>query len=180
MSKKRKEDHELWERVKKTAKPLHSDRASKEFKFAIGEMDKPRPAQVRGPARIIRPHSPEPKVRISLAPKPDLLDAATTRKIARGRTSIDGRIDLHGMTQAEAHSRLLRYLQTAYQMGNRTILVITGKGLAGEGVLRQAVPRWLVEPEFRQVASGYHEAHVSHGGSGALYVRIRNVNARKQ
>ena len=111
---------------------------------------------------------------IVIAPKPDLLDASTTRKIARGRTAIDGRIDLHGMTQVEAHSRLLRYLQTAYQLGNRTILVITGKGTRGEGILRQAVPRWLSEPEFRSIASGFHEANISHGGSGALYVRIRN------
>lgn len=179
MSKKRKEDHELWERVKKSAKPLHSNRVSKEFKQTIGEMEKPKPAAVRGPVRVVRPHAPEPSVRLFLAPKPDRIDASTSRKIARGRMSIEGRIDLHGMTQAEAHSRLLRYLQTAYQMGNRTILVITGKGTKGEGILRNAVPRWLSEPEFRAIASGFGEAHVTHGGGGALYVRIRNPNRNK-
>jgi len=78
------------------------------------------------------------------------------------------------MTQAEAHSRLFRFLENSYQQSRRTILVITGKGMRGEGILRQAVPRWLSEPEFRKYISGYHEAHVSHGGSGALYVRLRN------
>ncbi|MBO6813759.1 MAG: Smr/MutS family protein [Rhizobiaceae bacterium] len=177
MSRRRKEDRELWEQVKKSVKPLHSDRASAKFKQAVGEMHKPRPAPVRGPSRIVKPHVPEPAIRISLAPKPDRLDASTARKIAKGRLAIDGRIDLHGMTQAEAHARLFRYLSTAHTLGNRTILVITGKGVRGEGILRQAVPRWLAEPEFRAIASGFSEAHVSHGGSGALYVRVRNPRA---
>lgn len=174
MSKKRKEDSELWERVKRTAKPLHSNRASLEFKAEMGEMNIPRPQPVRAVPRIIRPYTPEPAVSIALAPKPSLLDQSVTRKIIKGRTGIDGRIDLHGMFQSEAHSRLFRYLENSYQVGRRTILVITGKGRRGEGILRQAVPRWLSEPEFRKYASGYHEAHVTHGGGGALYVRIRN------
>lgn len=179
MSRKRKEDHELWDRVKRTTKPLHSNRASLEFKAEMGEMHKPRMEPIRGEARIIRPYAPEPVISVSLAPKPSLLDQSVTRKIAKGRTNIEGRIDLHGMTQAEAHSRLFRFLESAYQMGQRTILVITGKGTRGEGILRQAVPRWLSEPEFRKYASGYHEAHVTHGGGGALYVRLRNpVKAR--
>ena len=99
MSRRRKEDRELWEQVKKSVKPLHSDRASAKFKQAVGEMHKPRPAPVRGPSRIVKPHVPEPAIRISLAPKPDRLDASTARKIAKGRLAIDGRIDLHGMTQ---------------------------------------------------------------------------------
>ena len=174
MSKKRNEDNELWERVKRTTKPLHSNRASLEFKAEMGEMHVPRPAPKRAEPRILRPFSPEPAISISLAPKPSLLDQSVTRRIAKGRTGIEARIDLHGMTQAEAHSRLYRFLETSYQMGRRTILIITGKGVRGEGILKQAVPRWLSEPEFRKYTSGYHEAHVTHGGSGALYVRLRN------
>ncbi len=175
MSKRRKEDFELWERVKRTAKPSHSNRASLEFKAELGEMSIARPEPIRGVPRIIRPYAPEPPVTISLARKPSLLDQAVTRKIVKGRTGIDGRIDLHGMTQSEAHYRLFRFLENSYQTGRRTILIITGKGTRGEGVLRNAVPRWLSEPEFRKYASGYHEAHVTHGGGGALYVRIRNL-----
>ncbi len=174
MSKRRKEDSELWEKVKRTTKPLHSNRARLEFKAGLGEKNVPRPEPKRGVPRIIRPYAPEPAPTISLAPKPSLLDQSVTRKIVKGRTGIDGRIDLHGMTQSQAHSGLLRYLENSYQSGRRTILVITGKGTRGEGVLRHAVPRWLSEPEFRKYATGYHEAHVTHGGGGALYVRIRN------
>ena len=174
MSKKRKEDSELWDRVKRTTKPLHSNRASLEFKAEMGEMHVARPEPIKAVSRIIRPYSPEPVISVSLAPKPSMLDQSVTRKIAKGRTGIDGRIDLHGMTQAEAHSRLYRFLESSYQMGRRTILVITGKGVRGEGILKQAVPRWLAEPEFRKYASGYHDAHVTHGGGGALYIRLRN------
>ena len=174
MSKRRKEDGELWERVKRTTKPLHSNRATSEFKAEIGEMHVPSPTPIRSTPRIIRPYTVEPTINISLAPKPSLLDQSVARKIAKGRTGIDGRIDLHGMTQVEAHSRLYRFIENAYLTNRRTILVITGKGVRGEGILRQAVPRWLSEPEFRKYASGYHEAHVTHGGGGALYVRIRN------
>lgn len=174
MAKKRKEDHELWERVKRTTKPLYSNRASLEFKAEMGEMNVARPEPIRGVSRIIRPYVPEPAVSVSLAPKPSLLDQSVTRKIAKGRTGIDARMDLHGMTQAEAHSRLFRFLESSYQQGRRTILVITGKGRCGEGILKSAVPRWLSEPEFRKYVSGYHEAHASHGGGGALYVRLRN------
>ena len=174
MSKKRKEDSELWDRVKRTTKPLHSNRASMEFKAEMGEMHIARPEPIKAVSRIIRPYSPEPVMSVSLAPKPSMLDQSVTRKIAKGRTGIDGRIDLHGMTQAEAHSRLYRFLESSYQMGRRTILVITGKGVRGEGILKQAVPRWLAEPEFRKYVSGYHDAHVTHGGGGALYVRLRN------
>lgn len=181
MSKRRKEDFELWERVKRTAKPLHSNRASLEFKAEMGEKNIPRSEPIRGVPRIIRPYAPEPAITISLAPKPSLLDQSVTRKIVKGRTGIDGRIDLHGMTQSEAHSRLFRFLESSYQTGRRTILVITGKGTRGEGILRNAVPRWLSEPEFRKYASGYHEAHVTHGGGGALYIRVRNpVKAAKK
>lgn len=180
MSRKRKEDHELWDRVKRTAKPLHSNRASAEFKAEIGEMNVPRPQPVKGMSRVVRPYAPEPSVTVSLAPKPALLDQSVTRKIAKGRTGIEARIDLHGMTQSEAHSRLYRFLETSYQIGRRTVLVITGKGTRGEGILRQAVPRWLCEPEFRKYTTGYHEAHVTHGGGGALYIRLRNSERSKR
>lgn len=174
MSKKRKEDVELWDRVKRTAKPLHSNRASSEFKAEIGEMNIARSHPIRGVSRIIRPYSSEPTITISLASKPSLLDQSVTRKIAKGKTGIDGRIDLHGMIQTEAHSSLFRFLENSYLMGRRTVLVITGKGTRGEGILKQAVPRWLSEPEFRKYISGYHDAHVTHGGGGALYIRLRN------
>jgi len=96
-------------------------------------------------------------------------------RVARGKEPIDGRLDLHGLTQSEAHSALLRFLRTASARGARLVLVITGKGVgSGErGVLRRQVPQWLNMPEFRALVVGFEDAHIAHGGEGALYVRVR-------
>jgi DNA-nicking Smr family endonuclease len=101
-------------------------------------------------------------------------------RLSKGRSEIDARLDLHGMTQTRAHRRLLGFLQRAHQDGLTFVLVITGKGVAGDterGVLRRQVPQWLALPEFRKLVVGFEEAHVGHGGEGALYVRIRRARA---
>ena len=171
-----KSDSELWEQVKKTATPLDrrkqnshiQDRLKTELKgsaVAAGAMQPSKPEPVSQQAPQLRVTSP--------APQSQFLEEGMWRKISKGRVSIDGRIDLHGMTHDQAHRRLDRYLNTAKQSGFRTILVITGKGRLGEGVLRQALPHWLGQPHFRSLISGYREAHPLHGGSGAFYVRLR-------
>ncbi len=96
------------------------------------------------------------------------------QRVARGREPIDARIDLHGLTQAEAHAALSRFLHAASARGARLVLIITGKGTrSGEGVLKRQVPLWLALPEFRELVIGFEGAHAAHGGEGALYVRLR-------
>jgi DNA-nicking Smr family endonuclease len=109
------------------------------------------------------------------------LDRRLKQRLARGGEPIAARLDLHGRTQSEAHSALLRFLQRAQADGAKTVLVITGKGggasdFARErGVLKRQVPLWLTLPEFRALVLGVEDAHVGHGGEGALYVRVRRV-----
>jgi DNA-nicking Smr family endonuclease len=101
-------------------------------------------------------------------------------KLSRGRQEIDARIDLHGMTQVRAHRALFGFLQRAHHDGLTFVLVITGKGKIGDaerGVLRRQVPQWLALPEFRTLVVGFDEAHVGHGGEGALYVRVRRARS---
>jgi DNA-nicking Smr family endonuclease len=101
------------------------------------------------------------------------------RSVARGKKAIDARLDLHGLTQAQAHTALLRFLRAASARDARLVLVITGKGRRGEaderGVLRRQVPQWLGLPEFRLYVVGFEDAHTAHGGEGALYVRVRRA-----
>lgn len=101
------------------------------------------------------------------------------QRVARGREAIDARLDLHGLTQSEAHAALLHFLRQANARGARLVLVITGKGRAGaggeRGILRRHVPQWLGLPEFRAYVIGFEDAHVAHGGEGALYVRLRKI-----
>jgi DNA-nicking Smr family endonuclease len=97
-------------------------------------------------------------------------------RVARGKEDIDGRLDLHGLTQSEAHKALLSFLRSAHARGARLVLVITGKGGRGDGergVLRRQVPQWLSLAEFRPLVIGFENAHIAHGGEGALYVRVR-------
>ena len=126
-----------------------------------------------------RPGRPKPP-----AP-PGALDRPTVRKLGRKRLPVEGRVDLHGLTEAQAHERLLGYLQNARGRGLRHVIVITGKGSGGSsggndpfggqrrGVLRRAVPRWFRTEPFRSLVSGHSVAARHDGGEGALYVKLR-------
>jgi DNA-nicking Smr family endonuclease len=104
---------------------------------------------------------------------PAAIDAALHRRITRGRDAIAARIDLHGMTQDLARAALTAFFRRAVEEGWRAILVITGKGVGGDGVLRRRVPDWLAEPPLRDQIAGVSEAHRRHGGEGALYVALK-------
>jgi DNA-nicking Smr family endonuclease len=103
------------------------------------------------------------------------------QRVARGKETIDGRLDLHGLTQSEAHATLLHFLRSASARRARLVLVITGKGMRGgdgeRGVLKRQVPQWLGLPEFRALVVGFEDAHIAHGGEGAIYVRVRRPRA---
>jgi DNA-nicking Smr family endonuclease len=113
--------------------------------------------------------------------QPFAADRRMLRKLRNRQLSIEGRLDLHGMTQAEAHAALLRFIVASRGFGRRTVLVVTGKGWkpdAGRpedavGVLRRHVPRWLETDPFTEHVAGIRDAHARHGGSGALYVVLR-------
>jgi DNA-nicking Smr family endonuclease len=118
---------------------------------------------------------------------PEVLDRRQMRRIAAGKTDIDGRIDLHGLRQAEAHARLRAFLESAYTAGLKTVLVITGKGAEADrrdalggalgehqrGVLRRNVPLWFAQRELSHIVLSYSAAGTRHGGGGAFYVRLR-------
>ena len=99
----------------------------------------------------------------------------------RGRLPLEGRIDLHGMFQSEAHAVLLDFLLRAHERGLRHVLVITGKGrsIGSDGALKRAVPMWFSKPEYRHLISSYEDASANHVGDGALYVRLARRRGEK-
>jgi DNA-nicking Smr family endonuclease len=109
------------------------------------------------------------------------LERRLRQRLAKGSERIDRRLDLHGLTQREAHDALARFLRAAQAEGAKVVLVVTGKGgraadrdpFVERGVLRRLVPQWLHAREFRNLVVGFDAAHVGHGGAGALYVRLR-------
>jgi DNA-nicking Smr family endonuclease len=104
------------------------------------------------------------------------IDKASALRLKRGKLAIEARLDLHGMTQDEAHGALAGFIRTARAGGKRCVLVITGRGAVGGGVLRAAVPRWLAEPEFRPHLLAIATAQPQDGGAGALYVMLRRTD----
>ena len=104
------------------------------------------------------------------------LDRRTKTRLRRGQVSIEARIDLHGLTQPEAHAQLLSFLESAVERGLRSVLVITGKGLRASGkigILRSSVPRWLNQQPARDWIKAFDYAVNRDGGEGALYVLLR-------
>lgn len=164
------EERVLWTTVTKSIAPLRESSKSGDDGGSVSGTVQPKPSATRPPPI---PPSPADRKHLPLAP----LGRRMKQRVARGKEGIDGRLDLHGLTQVDAHATLLRFLRTASSRGARLVLVITGKGArAGDGergVLKRQVPLWLGLPEFRALIVGFEDAHVAHGGEGALYVRVR-------
>lgn len=178
-------DWHLWTDVTRTVSPLRrrplvsmpaspERRAEPRSRSSSTQPSRPQPAlPAPAPLPAVEPRrSIEPKLR---------------RKVMRGRIEIDGTLDLHGMRQVEARSALIRFLSARYDRGDRTILVITGKGLkkvdgdstriVEKGVLRAMLPVWLSEPVLSPLVAGWDSAAPGHGGEGAFYVRLRRGGA---
>ena len=167
------EERALWRGVARSVKPLRRERdAIDEEADAVLTVlpPKAKPKPVKSAAAPARPAKPVPPPLTPLARR-------EKQKLVRGRAAIDARLDLHGMTQAQAHQELAHFLRRAQARGAKFVLVITGKGAraggAGGGVLRRQVAMWLGLAEFRDAVLGFEEAHMTHGGEGALYVRLR-------
>jgi DNA-nicking Smr family endonuclease len=167
------EEQALWSGFVRSITPLHPAKESTGL-AAVGNKTAPKALKIPD---VKTPPHPRPAKSPPLAP----LGRRLKQRVARGREPIDARIDLHGMTQAQAHSALLVFLQRSQADGARTVLVVTGKGsganerdpAASRGVLKRQVPMWLSLPEFRSLIVGFEDAHIGHGGQGALYVRVR-------
>jgi DNA-nicking Smr family endonuclease len=171
------EERALWESVARQVKPLRKKaRIAKPVAAAHASAVVPSKPAV-SPRPVPPVHAPKP----SRPATPPLtpLGRRERARLSRGKHEIDARLDLHGMTQTRAHRTLHGFLQRAHHDGLTFVLIITGKGKVGSdserGVLRRQVPQWLSLPEFRSLVVGFEEAHIGHGGEGALYVRIRKA-----
>lgn len=176
------EERSLWATVARTVAPLRAEDMMPE---PTPEPVAEAPAEPAKSAGLALKSPKAGKLGKAVPPPPPPLhpiERRTLTRVARGTIEIDGRIDLHGLTQLDAHDRLRGFLHDAQSRGSKLVIVITGKGKVGaddpfgmneRGVLRRRVPQWLAEPGLRNIVIGFEEAHRSHGGGGALYVRIR-------
>lgn len=180
------EEAALWKKVTRTVRP-----GSPEMVQTMEELL----AQAQGPDPKPKSRGTDIKDRDTRPAKPRPIagpvDRSHEKKVRRGQVEIDSRLDLHGQTQSSARHALLSHLIRAWNRGETTVLVITGKGTNPHvldqaryepwnpgardlpGVLRRSLPRWLAEPDFISLVSGYAPAHARHGGAGAWYVMLR-------
>lgn len=181
------EERELWHQVAATARAIHPDhpvrpdRTDKEpprkpktlFQaFRLGEAANPRPT----------PHNVAPSLAAHLSAQPLRMDRNAYDKMTRGKLMPEARIDLHGMTLAQAHPELIGFVLNAHAAGKRLVLVITGKGKRGDdhgpipqrmGALRHQVPHWLAGPPLGAIILQVTSASLKHGGAGAYYVYLK-------
>ena len=122
------------------------------------------------PATIAAEPKPKPSPPVV---GPDQIEPNRRHRIVRERDPLVRRIDLHGLDQDRARQALIGFLLRAQDEGERAVLVITGKGMLGEGVLRRRAPDWLADPMLREVIAGVSQADRRHGGDGALYVALK-------
>lgn len=187
----RPDEQALWQLVARTAKPMHPAKRHP-VEPAVKPAQQPHPAPKppappprfrvgekvqHGPRHDVLPSLPE-----QLANAPVQMDRKSYERMSRGKLSPEARIDLHGMTVAEAHPELIRFILNSWSEGRRLVLVITGKGKPGPdfgpipqryGVLKHQVPHWLRLPPLGPCILQVTEAHLKHGGSGAYYVYLR-------
>jgi DNA-nicking Smr family endonuclease len=166
----RPEELNLWARVAATVHPAPG-------RHAPALVVEPEPPSAVKPARSSATKSTaRPAPRTAHVRPHDLLhpiEPGRMRRLTRERDPLGPRLDLHGLDQAQAHARLHAFLRQAQDEGWRAVLVITGKGVSGDGVLRRLTPEWLASPALRDVIAGVSEAHRRHGGGGALYVALK-------
>ncbi len=181
------EEHEVWQAVARTARPLHpAIRIPVIEPAAEAPAKAPAPAlprfQIGQAAKMSSTAQFAPSMGAHLAKAPLRMDAKTHGKMTRGKLVPEARIDLHGMTLDQAHPALNGFILRAHAAGMRLVLVITGKGGKTRadhgpipqhtGVLRRQVPHWLHQAPLGALILQVTEAHVSHGGGGALYVYL--------
>ena len=170
----RSEEARLWALVAATVRPLPGRTVEYPAETPA------EPPAARAPSRTPAPfvpaaHQARPRAPAKLPATPQLgdIEPGRKRRLTRERDLLELVLDLHGLDQDRARGVLHRFLLRAQDEGARAVLVITGKGVQGDGILRRRAPEWLAEPAVRSVVAGVSEAHRRHGGAGALYVAIK-------
>lgn len=171
-------DEELWDHVTQDVKPMKARAKKAAPKIQTTPRTEPRKPAIKAARR----EAPAP----ATGPAPGSgMDGRTQTRLRRGQMAIEARLDLHGMTQVQAHGALDSFLARAHDRGKRCVLVVTGKGgkaaedpdnmfvTRSTGVLRSSVPRWLGEGANRARVLSFNTAQPRHGGDGALYVLLR-------
>jgi DNA-nicking Smr family endonuclease len=120
------------------------------------------------------PETPKSELNDTMSFQRGSITRKTVRELRRGKYPIQDEIDLHGCTRPEAKAALAEFVSHCEQHGLSCIRVIHGKGMRSgpDGpVLKSAVSQWLQEWD---AVLAFCPARPSDGGTGAVYVLLRN------
>ena len=180
------EDRRIWARVSGSVTPPTSRKAARVTPGAILPDEPLKPETIRAPrppilgkpkvSTKIRNAAPAGAVKPAPAPPrsaPEELEPRRQRRLSRERDPIEASIDLHGFGRFEAEDQLRAFLTSSQARGLRAVLVVTGQGRRGGGIIRASIHEWLQGHALRGVVSGFAMAHRRHGGDGAIYVTLK-------
>ena len=191
INKQNSENIDLWEKIKKTVSPLKSDKISPatvldkpskntDSKLVVKKIKKKdgynKPISPKNQNLIVKRNIPT-DLRYEGASG---IDGSSSRKLKSGKFEIEATLDLHGMTQQKAYSTLQRFIQKCVFNELRTVLVVTGKGPEGKGILRNQFPKWIKTEACAPHILAIGQAQSKDGGSGAFYIRLRRNRETKK
>ena len=179
------DDLALWNKLANTTTPLAAERRAHQISAsppARPVSPKEGPIVAAKPGKQVMPvadrQGKTPSTARSLSPEARI-DPNLRRRLQKNRQPIEATLDLHGLTLEQAHKRLAQFVAMQCAAGHKFVLLVTGKGVGGNGVLRRAVPEWLNTPPLAQHIVAFGAAAVVHGGSGALYVHLRSTAPKR-
>jgi DNA-nicking Smr family endonuclease len=108
------------------------------------------------------------------------VDKNTMRRLKRGQIPVQDHIDLHGLTQKEAETRVREFLVRSQGRGLQCVLIVHGRGLNSPDsipVLKERLPVWLNRGPARKIVKAFSSARPYDGGTGAIYVLMRRHRA---
>lgn len=181
------EDRRIWARVSGSVTPPKTRKAARVTPGALLPDEPLKPETIKAAPRLpllgkaktstkIRAAAPAaPKTAPAPAPRsvPEELEPRRQRRLSRERDPIEASIDLHGFGRFEAEDQLRAFLTQSQARGLRAVLVVTGQGRRGGGIIRASIHEWLQGHALRGVVSGFAMAHRRHGGDGAIYVTLK-------
>ena len=179
---------QAWDKVTEQATPLDPKKQNRYIEKTPSKLEKkPKKAAVpellSGSPVSVKPASkgvPRASFEADKPPPLPQIEQKSRRRLGRGSVDIEARLDLHGFTAGEAQAALTRFIEHCFVQRFTWVLVITGKGVRGEGVLRKGLPQWLSSPPLSNRVVAFDAAAPSHGGDGAYYLRLRKAKRQPE
>lgn len=185
------EDQKLWDHMAREFEPLR--KAPKKHVVK----DEEAPSGAKPAARVTNPKpnkvqnwqsvDVDANLKDVIQPKGQDVDGRTSKRLKQGKIEVQAVLDLHGLSQEQAHRSLIAFIHKSYQQGKRCVLVITGKGRRQyphhqkpqhfidpePGVIKRRMPDWLRDKSLSPMILQWQQARPQDGGDGALYVLLR-------